>query len=157
MSSHIGLRRVPQCRSRRVLIAGLIGVFAVAWGASGLAQSPTTLRLASTPWSPFTNVPGQTRVALDLVHTALQRIGVTAETTIVPDGTLTPALLAGTFDGSAAMWRAAPNAASPNRARASSRRTRLLISYLQREDAARERDRSGPSREHAGREHEACE
>jgi ABC-type amino acid transport substrate-binding protein len=64
-----------------------------------------TLRLASTPWSPFTNVPGKARFALDLVHTALGRTGVTAETSIIDEGKLTPALLNGEFDGSAALWR----------------------------------------------------
>ena len=64
-----------------------------------------TLRLASTPWSPFTNVPGKARFALDLVHTALGRVGITAETTIIDEGKLTPALINGEFDGSAALWR----------------------------------------------------
>jgi len=64
-----------------------------------------TLRLASTPWSPFTNVPGKPRVALDLVHTALGRIGYTAQTSIIDEGKLTTALINGEFDGSAALWR----------------------------------------------------
>jgi polar amino acid transport system substrate-binding protein len=63
------------------------------------------LRLASTAWSPFTNDPGKARFALDLVHTALGRVGITAETTIIDEGRLTPALLNGEFDGSAALWR----------------------------------------------------
>lgn len=63
------------------------------------------LHLASTPWPPFTNAPGQARFALDLVHKALERIGIAADTTIVEEGTLTPALLDGRFDGSAALWR----------------------------------------------------
>jgi len=64
-----------------------------------------SLRLASTPWSPFTNNPGKPRFALDLVHTALGRIGINAETTIIDEGRLTPALINGEFDGSAALWR----------------------------------------------------
>jgi polar amino acid transport system substrate-binding protein len=71
---------------------------------NGSAQTKT-LRLGSTPWSPFTNAPGKARFALDLVHTALGRIGVNAETAIVDEGRLTPALLNGQFDGSAALWR----------------------------------------------------
>lgn len=105
MSSRIGLPRLARHWSRPVRSAGLIAGLAAALGVSAFGQQPTALRLASTPWPPFTNVPGQSRVALDLVHTALRRIGVTAETTIVPDGTLTPALLDGRFDGSAALWR----------------------------------------------------
>jgi len=69
------------------------------------AQTPQPLRLASTPWSPFTNNPGQTRFASDLVDEALKRIGITADTTIVADGALTPALRDGRFNGSAAMWK----------------------------------------------------
>jgi polar amino acid transport system substrate-binding protein len=62
------------------------------------------LRLVSTPWSPFTNSPGKARFALYLVNSALQRIGITAETTIVAESRLTPALLNKEFDGSAALW-----------------------------------------------------
>ena len=63
------------------------------------------LQLVSTAWSPFTNVPGQARFALDLVDVALGRVGITAETVIVDEARLTPSLLSGEFDGSAALWR----------------------------------------------------
>src|SRR5262245_7642711 len=69
-------------------------------------QKSAALHLASTPWSPFTNEPGKLRFAIDLVHAALERLGISEETTIVPEGTLTPALLQGKFDGSPALWRA---------------------------------------------------
>ncbi len=71
------------------------------------AQTPATrtLRLASTPWSPFTNQPGKARFALELVHAALERAGITANTTIVEDGKLTSVLLKGEYDGSAALWK----------------------------------------------------
>jgi polar amino acid transport system substrate-binding protein len=62
------------------------------------------LRLASTPWAPFTGKEGQPRVALDLVARALERTGHPSRTTIVPDGTLVPGLQDGHFDGSAALW-----------------------------------------------------
>ena len=58
-----------------------------------------------TAWAPFTNEPGQPRFALDLVEAALERIGVTAETVIVDEARLTPSLLGGEFDGSAAVWK----------------------------------------------------
>ena len=64
------------------------------------------LLLASTPWSPFTNPPGQPRFALNLVETALERVGIIADTVIVDEATLTPSLLSGEFDGSAALWKA---------------------------------------------------
>ena len=63
------------------------------------------LQLASTAWSPFTNAPGQARFAHDLVGLALVRIGITAETVIVDEARLTPSLLSGEFDGSAALWK----------------------------------------------------
>ena len=68
------------------------------------AQIPT-LKLVSTAWSPFTNAPGQSRFALDLVETALSRIKITATTIIVEAGQFTPSLLRGPYDGSAAAWK----------------------------------------------------
>jgi ABC-type amino acid transport substrate-binding protein len=87
--------------------------FLIALLAAGLcaipaqAQTPATktLRLASTPWSPFTNEPGKARFALDLVHAALERAGIAANTTIVEEGKLSSALLKGEYDGSAALWK----------------------------------------------------
>jgi polar amino acid transport system substrate-binding protein len=70
-----------------------------------IAAQTKTLHLASTAWSPFTNAPGKARYALDLVHTALDRIGITADTTIIEESTLTSSLLAGEYEGSAALWR----------------------------------------------------
>jgi polar amino acid transport system substrate-binding protein len=58
----------------------------------------------STEWPPFTNPAGQPRFALDVVETALGRVGLTAETTIVPQAEFTRALFSGRFDGSAAAW-----------------------------------------------------
>jgi polar amino acid transport system substrate-binding protein len=84
-----------------ILAAGIAPTASTAQTATQL----TTLHLGSTAWSPFTNEPGKPQFAIDLVHAALERIGITADTTIVPDGTLTPALLAGRFDGSPALWR----------------------------------------------------
>ena len=68
------------------------------------AQIPT-LKLVSTAWSPFTNAPGQSRFALDLVEAALSRMKVTASTAIVEAGQFTPALLRGPYDGSGAAWK----------------------------------------------------
>jgi polar amino acid transport system substrate-binding protein len=69
------------------------------------AARPAALQLGSTPWSPFTNAPGKPRFAIDLVQEALKRLGISADTTIVREGTLTAALLEGRFDGSPALWR----------------------------------------------------
>lgn len=70
----------------------------------GHAQTQT-LHLASTPWSPFTNTPGKARYALELVHAALGRLGIQADTAIIEESKLTSSLLDGKFDGSAALWR----------------------------------------------------
>jgi polar amino acid transport system substrate-binding protein len=69
------------------------------------AAKDRQLKLVSTAWSPFTNAPEQPRFALDLVEAALERIGVIAETVIVDEARLTPSLLSGDFDGSAALWK----------------------------------------------------
>ena len=63
------------------------------------------LQFGSTAWSPFTNAPGQPRFALDLVDVTLKRMGITAKTVIVDEARLTPSLLSGDFDGSAALWK----------------------------------------------------
>jgi polar amino acid transport system substrate-binding protein len=98
----VGLVRHGSSAWRVVL---LLAVMAIGVGPMrGLAQT-RQLHLASTPWSPFTNPPGQPRLAIDLVHAALERVGVKAETTIVPEGTLTASLMSGRFDGSVALWR----------------------------------------------------
>jgi ABC-type amino acid transport substrate-binding protein len=88
-----------------VSVIALLG--ALSWTIPARAQTPAgkTLRLASTPWSPFTNEPGKARFALDLVHAALERAGIAATTTIVEEGKLTPALVKGEYDGSAALWK----------------------------------------------------
>jgi ABC-type amino acid transport substrate-binding protein len=68
-------------------------------------QQPAPLRLVSTAWPPFTNASGQPRFALDLVETALGRVGVSAQTAIVSAAEFTPSLLSPRFDGSAAAWK----------------------------------------------------
>lgn len=99
----------------RLRFHGILLILAAALAARGSAAqqaTPTTatgrvaLHLASTPWSPFTNAPGKPRYAIELVEAALKRLGLTSETTIVPEGNLTPALLERQFDGSPALWRA---------------------------------------------------
>jgi polar amino acid transport system substrate-binding protein len=77
----------------------------MAAAAAMLSAQTTTLRLVSTAWPPFTNQAGQPRFALDLVETALGRIGVTSTTTIVEAAKFTTSLLSGDFDGSAAAWK----------------------------------------------------
>jgi len=86
----------------------LLAAAVVAAPIGALAQTPAkpaALQLGSTPWSPFTNAPDKPRFAIDLVHAALKRLGISVETTIVAEGTLTRALLEKRFHGSPALWR----------------------------------------------------
>ena len=69
------------------------------------AQQSTPLKLVSSARPPFTNVPGEPRFALDLIETALSRIGVQATTAIVPPPDYTTSLLTGPYDGSASAWK----------------------------------------------------
>jgi ABC-type amino acid transport substrate-binding protein len=84
-----------------VVATGLMATAATAQ----TAPKPAALHLGSTPWSPFTNEAGSPRFAIDLVHAALKRMGISAETSVVAEGTLTAALVEGRFDGSPALWR----------------------------------------------------
>jgi polar amino acid transport system substrate-binding protein len=68
------------------------------------ASGAKALHLGSTSWVPFTAEQGQPRVASYVVERALERAGYKTQTTIVADGALTPALRAGRFDGSDALW-----------------------------------------------------
>lgn len=71
---------------------------------AAIAQTKS-LQLAATAWPPFTNVLGKPRFALDLVHAALGRIGIVADTSIVDEARLTPVLINGEYEGSAALWK----------------------------------------------------
>jgi polar amino acid transport system substrate-binding protein len=72
---------------------------------AGASAQTTELLLVSTAWSPFTNGPGQPRFALDLVETALGRVGVKSTTAFVDAPQFTAALLSDKFGGSAAAWK----------------------------------------------------
>ncbi len=82
---------------------------AAAWLAgaavAAFAADPSTLRLASDEWPPFTGSPGSERAAVELVHTALERAGIQATTTIIGWKDVESGIRRGDFDGSAAMWR----------------------------------------------------
>lgn len=86
----------------------LLGCGSQSSGAAPASSPPPSydLRLASTPWVPFTGDEKQPRVALYLVESALERAGFAARTSIVADGTLTGLLRDGKYDGSAALWTA---------------------------------------------------
>ena len=88
----------------RVLTSAIL-LLSLAGGSLAVSGQTTVLLLVSTAWSPFTNGPGQPRFALDLVETALDRVGIRTSTTIVDPSQFTTALLSGKFDGSAAAWK----------------------------------------------------
>jgi polar amino acid transport system substrate-binding protein len=95
-----------RARRRRLHLGAAAAGFAMAAAmAVVLCAQAASLRLVSTAWSPFTNAPGQPRVALDLVEAALGRIGVSATTTLVEPPAFTSALLTGPYDGSGAAWK----------------------------------------------------
>jgi polar amino acid transport system substrate-binding protein len=66
---------------------------------------PAKLRLASSLWAPFTDEPGKPRFAIELVHRALERVGVEVETSLLEILQLLPAIHAGEFDGSESLWK----------------------------------------------------
>jgi ABC-type amino acid transport substrate-binding protein len=86
------------CRIGIVMVATLLAF-------SGLAADEPELRLASDEWPPFTGDPGTSRIAIKIVHVALERAGIAAETTIVRWRDVEQGIRRGTFEGSAAMWR----------------------------------------------------
>ena len=96
--------RSEMARLMRIVRAAFI-LSSLITGALIVSAQTSQLRLVSTVWPPFTNEPGQPRFALDLVETALSRLGLTSKTSIVDAEQFTPALLNGEFDGSAAAWR----------------------------------------------------
>lgn len=98
---------------RRPILACLVYALAATASPTGLSAEPTAetalpeLRLVSTIWPPFTNLAGRPRRASDLVHEALERAGITEQTSIVADGRLIPSLREGAYSGSAALWHSA--------------------------------------------------
>ena len=91
---------MPRFARRTRLVLPLI---LAAAACTALAQGKP-LRLASTVWPPFTNQPGQPRLALDLVEAAFARVGVSSVTSFVENAQYTGAITTGPFDGSAAAW-----------------------------------------------------
>jgi polar amino acid transport system substrate-binding protein len=69
-----------------------------------MAENPIELHLASDEWPPFTGSPATERAAIDLVHTALGRAGITESTEIVEWKAVEIGIRRGEFDGSAAIW-----------------------------------------------------
>ena len=77
----------------------------IAAGAVLPAAQNRSLRFVSPVRPPFTDAAPKPRFALDLVEAALQRINISATTTLVPNGDYGNALLNGSYDGTAVAWR----------------------------------------------------
>ena len=69
------------------------------------AAPPTTLKLVSDVWPPFTDVEGKPREAIELVKAALARGGVQARFSIMTWSAAVELIESGKADGSAAMWK----------------------------------------------------
>lgn len=70
-----------------------------------IAQPASTLQLASDVWPPFTDVLGNTRIAIDLVTEAVSRSNREVRMVIRDDfGKLMQGIIEGEYDGSSALW-----------------------------------------------------
>lgn len=87
--------------AKRVIFFLAVVVVALATPAADQGE----LRLASDTWPPFTDRPGTHRIAIEIVHTALERAGIKATTTLVDWREVERGIRQGSYDGSAAMWR----------------------------------------------------
>jgi polar amino acid transport system substrate-binding protein len=72
--------------------------------AFGFGQT-TQLGLVSDVWPPFTNVPGETAVAMEIVKTALNKNAIAVKERILDFETVINGLEAGSFQGSPALWK----------------------------------------------------
>jgi len=90
----------------RIGFRSTVAAAAIAMASALPAAAETSeLRLVSTVWPPFTDVVGRPRLASELVHEALERSGIEAETAIVADGLLVSSMRDGSHAGSGALWR----------------------------------------------------
>ena len=81
-------RNIPM-KLTRIVVAAAVAMTAGLTLAA--ARQDKNLRLASTVWTPFTDVAGKPRFALDLVEAALDRIGVPSATSFVENAQFTSA------------------------------------------------------------------
>jgi polar amino acid transport system substrate-binding protein len=89
----------------RIQLFAALSVLLVLVSAALRAAPPTTLKLVSDVWPPFTDVEGKPREAIELVKAALARGGVQARFSIVTWSAAVEAIESGKADGSAAMWK----------------------------------------------------
>jgi len=89
----------------RILIRGSVCLVLLLCASVSLAADGAMIHLVSDSWPPFTGESEGQRVAIELVQTALERAGFSAETTIVDWKIAARGLRTGAYDGSAAIWK----------------------------------------------------
>jgi polar amino acid transport system substrate-binding protein len=73
----------------------------------GSVGQTNQLTLASDVWPPFTNVPGETAVAMEIVKTALNRNSIEVKPKIARFTAVLEGLNDGSYQGSSALWKTA--------------------------------------------------
>jgi len=81
-----------------------IFIGAVLFSSFGFSQT-TQLGLVNDVWPPFTNTPGETAVAMEIVKTALNRDAIAVKERVLDFEMVTKGLEAGSFQGSPALWK----------------------------------------------------
>jgi len=79
-------------------------LFAILISLFGYSQT-TQLGLACDIWPPFTNVPGETAVATEIVKTALNRNAIAVKERVLDFDAVIKGLEEGSFQGSPALWK----------------------------------------------------
>jgi len=100
--------RISKSRTQKfswILIRGSVYLILLLCASVSIAADGAIIHLVSDSWPPFTGKDDGQRVAIELVQTALERAGFSAETTIVDWKTGARGLRNGSYDGSAAIWK----------------------------------------------------
>ncbi|RLE23160.1 MAG: hypothetical protein DRJ65_12425, partial [Acidobacteria bacterium] len=105
LQSRISQQQIEVLTPTEMMKRSLLFIAAVVMAIPTMATDGSELRLASDSWPPFTDSPTGQRVAVELVHTALERTGIKATTTVVDWKEVERGLRTSKYDGSAAMWR----------------------------------------------------
>jgi len=84
---------------KRFLFLCLLGI------STTLQAQTTQLTLASDIWPPFTNAPGETAVAMEIVKTALNRNSIAVKPKVADFTIVLEGLEKGIFQGSSALWK----------------------------------------------------
>lgn len=93
-------------QSLRYLLSACLLTLLSASFLHGLDKAPTTkIQLASDVWPPLTDEFGKPRLAIEIVHVALARMGYERDTKILDSWTVPEDLKADKYDGCGAIWK----------------------------------------------------